>query len=858
MPTPAMERLSWGQVPSRRWVWVRWVALCVALAGLSGLSGGCADDLSDDPQRADQDTSAQDTSAQDTSARDTSAQTASDTDTATGTDAGTGPDATSPDADTFIGDDADALTGDDADTFIGDDADALTGDDADTFSDTLADAPDDIDAGPPPEPLPALTDLTDPALTQLQQSVRAALSQPSVSGRQLSALIIDEATGQVLYEENPDLTLRPASNTKLFTTAAALALLGPDHRFETRVVAAAAPDGAGNVSGDLTLLGDHDFTWSTSFYSSARWPLDQLAGQLYAAGVRRVAGQLRVQGEYVYDGVSIGTYDAAAHRATVATQWRAALTAQGITVVGANTTSPSFDPPLGATVELGRWRSLPLAVGCSPINRVSHNEFADALTRHMGWRLEGDSSYAAGERQVLSWMAAEGMDTAGVIFHDGSGLSYDNRVSARHVVALLAYLRQQPEGTAWGRTFSVAGIRGTLSGRMTGPDTIGRVFGKTGTLNVAISTSGFLVHKHDGRAYLFSLLMNDQPDQAAARAAQNQAVEAIARDLRAASGRPASPTLEGVYQVGDGASVEVAWQAVPGAAGYIVWLSGDGDVWNREDARFTTQGLRLRVGGWAPGDKVFVRLTATNAAGESDPSDTYAAQVAPNPSRVLVIDGNDRWQRQPVSENTLGGSHPYAARYVAALPDDRVLGCDTVSDEAVSAGTVRLSDYDAVLWSTAEDAITDFSLDTTQQGLIQAYLEGGGALLLSGAELAWDLGSQRDAAQAAFLSGWLHATYASDDAGTFAFQAAPAGAFAGLPPMSFDTPDDIVVSYPDALAPTSGASTALTYTGGAGGAAAIQYRGAHSLIMLGFPFESVNSAPDRALLLDAALRFFAL
>jgi D-alanyl-D-alanine carboxypeptidase len=736
--------------------------------------------------------------------------------------------------------------------------DGDTADDGDTSDDP--DGTDDIDLGPPPEPLPPLALLANPSLSQLQADVRAALSQSSVAGRQLSALIIDEATGQVLYEENPDLLLRPASNTKLFTTAAALGLLGPDYRMTSRVVAASGPNGSGHISGDLTLIGGHDFTWSTVFYPSARWPLDQLAAQLHAAGVRSVGGQLRVQGEFVYAGVSVGTYDPAAHRATVATQWRAALTAQGITVAGTNATSASFDAPAGASVELARWRSLPLIVGCSPINRASHNEFSDILMRHMGWVAEGESSYAAGARQVLGWMAAEGMDTTGVVFRDGSGLSYDNRVSARHVVALMQHLRQQPEGGPWGRTFTVAGVRGTLASRLTGADTRGRVFGKTGTLNVAIATSGFLVHRHDGRAYLFALLMNNQPTQSAARAAQDQAITALARDLHSAAGRPAAPALEGVYQ-GPG-WVEVAWLPVSGAEGYLVWFSADAEVWAREQARYTTQGHRLRVSGLSSGQRVFVRVTAANARGESDPSDVYAAQVggpasAPGP-QLLVVDGNDRWERQPIVENTLGGAHPYTARYVAALPTDRPFGCDTVSDEAVSAGLVSLADYDAVLWSTAEDALVDFSLDVTQQGRVRDYLQGGGRLLLSGAELAWDLGTQRDAAQAAFLRDWLRTSYVRDSADTFDIRPAAASAFDGLPAMSFNTPDDIVVSFPDVLAPTQGATTALSYVGGTGGAAAIQYKGAYDLILLGFPFESVNSATDRAALLDATLRFFGL
>src|SRR5215472_6162563 len=62
--------------------------------------------------------------------------------------------------------------------------------------------------------------------------------------------VLDLQTGKALYAHNENRFFLPASNMKLFTTALALQTLGPEHRFETRLVR--------EPSGDLTLLGSGD------------------------------------------------------------------------------------------------------------------------------------------------------------------------------------------------------------------------------------------------------------------------------------------------------------------------------------------------------------------------------------------------------------------------------------------------------------------------------------------------------------------------------------------------------------------------------------------------------------------------
>jgi D-alanyl-D-alanine carboxypeptidase/D-alanyl-D-alanine-endopeptidase (penicillin-binding protein 4) len=110
--------------------------------------------------------------------------------------------------------------------------------------------------------------------------------------------IVDLHTGKTLYELNPDRYFIPASNAKLFSTALALARLGPDFTFHTRVFAAAPPDATGRILGPLRLQGGGDPNLSARTIPYRTGPgtgnplaaIDDLADQLVLSGVKRVDG----------------------------------------------------------------------------------------------------------------------------------------------------------------------------------------------------------------------------------------------------------------------------------------------------------------------------------------------------------------------------------------------------------------------------------------------------------------------------------------------------------------------------------------------------------------------------------------
>jgi D-alanyl-D-alanine carboxypeptidase/D-alanyl-D-alanine-endopeptidase (penicillin-binding protein 4) len=110
-------------------------------------------------------------------------------------------------------------------------------------------------------------------------------------------LVVDPGTGDTLYSRNAGKLFMPASNQKIVTGATALALLGPDYRWRTALVAdrgALGPDGT--LRGDLRVVGRGDPTVSDHAQTDALRPLRALADTLRARGVRRVDGRLVAAG----------------------------------------------------------------------------------------------------------------------------------------------------------------------------------------------------------------------------------------------------------------------------------------------------------------------------------------------------------------------------------------------------------------------------------------------------------------------------------------------------------------------------------------------------------------------------------
>ncbi len=446
--------------------------------------------------------------------------------------------------------------------------------------------------------------------SELQQVIREA-GWPS---DRWSVMVMSLDGGDTLFAHEPDADLAPASNLKLFTTAAALHYLGPDYRYGT-YLAATGPIRDGVLEGDLLLYGTGDPTVSGRFYEEETAVWEVLADTLAALGVRRIAGDVIGDASY-FEGSGVGrgwqttyithTYAAYASalsyndnvatlRVTpgpevgappniqvlpggvVAVRNEARTVASGRTRIEVE--RASYDAPLVLTGQIERgssgvWRAFPvadpahfaasalaellvkrgmpidgqvrsihdadaspvtsrrvfapaledgrggvqvLAVHLSPplleiltvINRRSHNLYADAVLRTVGRVATGHGSARGGEAAVHA-MLSEGAPSGSVVrLDDGSGLSTQNRASARSFIELLAFMERSEFRDAYLSTLPEAAVDRGLR-RMHRTPAAGNLRAKTGTIDNVSALSGY-VRAANGELLAFSILSNRVP-----------------------------------------------------------------------------------------------------------------------------------------------------------------------------------------------------------------------------------------------------------------------------------------------------------------------------------------------------------
>jgi serine-type D-Ala-D-Ala carboxypeptidase/endopeptidase (penicillin-binding protein 4) len=406
-----------------------------------------------------------------------------------------------------------------------------------------------------------------PTASGLREALAGPLSAAAL-GPQVSALVADPATGRVLLSEHGGRMMTPASTTKLATGLAALAVLGGNARFTTRVVLGAAP-------GSIVLVGGGDPTLAVNPFPARDYPQPATLASLATATARALIAQGHRSAVLGYDTslytgpglapgwpadyVSAGdvtpivSLEVDQGRLTAAGQpedsddpynlsartndpalmaadaFAALLTADGIHVTG----SPAAQAAPARPAEIASVTSPPLSAVVAQMLEESNNVIAENLARQVALVTGGPASFSGAAQAVTGELRQLGV-TTGIRLVDGSGLSPQDAITPATLVKVLELAVARPGLRALLAGLPVAGFSGTLSAGESvfsgiSGAAVGSVRAKTGNLGTVTSLAG-LAYDKSGGVLVFALMADQVPSAGMLKEAAS-AIDAAASAL---------------------------------------------------------------------------------------------------------------------------------------------------------------------------------------------------------------------------------------------------------------------------------------------------------------------------------------
>lgn len=376
-----------------------------------------------------------------------------------------------------------------------------------------------------------------------------------------SVLIFNPLNSDTIYSYNTNQMLIPASNNKLFITAAALDILGTNFKIYTKLFyKGTIRDNV--LKGNLYLKGFGNPAFRDD-------DMDKLIDVLATMGLRAIEGDVigdesYFDDEYTREGsieeenaaVKLPPISALIFNSNMTTEQKTVTVKRRkrVVTVTKNVGVPSLH---ASTVLKNRLISRGIKVfgqsqrGITPgesveiantyislidmvniINKRSNNYYAECLFKILGAEVNGSpASGIDGTQATIGYLRDLGIYTRGLQIVDGSGISRNNKTSTGIIAKLLelAYLNHRLYDV-YKKSMSIAGEDGTLRGRMINTHGHGNFFGKTGTLNGVSSLSGYLVLPN-GDELIVSIIMND-PNRSSGdnyRRMQDQIVAALSQ-----------------------------------------------------------------------------------------------------------------------------------------------------------------------------------------------------------------------------------------------------------------------------------------------------------------------------------------
>lgn len=330
-----------------------------------------------------------------------------------------------------------------------------------------------------------------PAQAAEPAAIRAAFTQ-LVKNNNLAnpaVIVVDQSTGEVVFEKNSLVGRKPASVIKLLTGVAAYTYLSPGDSYTTSLW-------MGSDTKTVVIQGSLD-PWTTFSTTQAdkfkRTSLGKFGYSAMTALGRANAGNyegttLYYSDLYPQDAASLKTYFKERH---LAIDLEKVTPARAIEL-SASQILTSTSPTLQVITDwMMTW---------------SDNVLAERIARSAASAAGFTRDYAGVAKVFRKLMDGFGIATKNLVVKDGSGLSRENRVTAQQISQLLLVIARDEKLKPLITGLPIGGVTGTLTERFveTAPSAVGLVRAKTGTLNGTTNLAGYV--ESDSKEYIFVII----------------------------------------------------------------------------------------------------------------------------------------------------------------------------------------------------------------------------------------------------------------------------------------------------------------------------------------------------------------
>ena len=338
-------------------------------------------------------------------------------------------------------------------------------------------------------PAQALEKLAPSAIPKVFQSLSNSkfLADPSM-------IVVDAMTGEVIFERNSTQARKPASVIKLLSATSVLSYIDSQKVFNTNIYKGVDP-------GTIVINGEYD-PWISMIQSQAqkmgRTSLPRLGfntinryNELAGAEAKRL--KILYTGLFPQDLANLQAFLKKRGIRTTAEK----ITAEDALLQSAEPLVLSASPTLETMV---KWTLL-----------WSDNVLAERLAR-LAAITSGETFNTQGVENTFHTVLTNfGIDPDKIEVADGSGLSKQNRVTAKAIADLLMKIRNDPKYVSVYEGLPIGGVSGTLQKRFltTAPQAVGLVRGKTGTLSGTVSLAGYV--DSEDRQYIFVAIADKIP-----------------------------------------------------------------------------------------------------------------------------------------------------------------------------------------------------------------------------------------------------------------------------------------------------------------------------------------------------------